>query len=70
MLDALKKLSPKLREAIVLRYFEDLTYREIGEVLDCPTKTAASRVRLAHETLHDLLAPDRELLLETLFSYE
>jgi RNA polymerase sigma-70 factor (ECF subfamily) len=48
---ALGRLSPKLREAVVLRYFENLTYPEIGEILKCPIKTIQSRVRLAHTEL-------------------
>lgn len=70
VLQALRQLSPKLREAVVLRYFDGLTYREMAGVLQCPQKTAESRVRLAHETLYDLLAGQRESLLESLFTYD
>jgi RNA polymerase sigma-70 factor, ECF subfamily len=52
---AVGRLSPKLREAVVLRYFENLTYSEIGQILDCPMKTIQSRVRLAHKELEKLL---------------
>jgi RNA polymerase sigma-70 factor (ECF subfamily) len=52
---ALRQLSPKLRETAVLRYYEGLTYREIGQILDIPTKTAESRMRLAHKALKQLL---------------
>jgi len=52
---ALGRLSPKLREAVVLRYFENLTYPEIGQILNCPMKTIQSRVRLAHKKLKLLL---------------
>ena len=48
---ALGQLSPKLREAVILRYFENLTFPEIGQVLNCPMKTIQSRVRLAHKEL-------------------
>jgi RNA polymerase sigma-70 factor, ECF subfamily len=51
----LQTLSPKLRETAVLRYYEGLTYAEIGEILDIPTKTAESRMRLAHNALRDRL---------------
>ncbi len=61
--EALRDLSPKLREAVVLRYFDGLTYREMAEVLHCPQKTAESRVRLAHEALYELLAGQREVLV-------
>jgi RNA polymerase sigma-70 factor, ECF subfamily len=52
---SLQQLSAKLRETAVLRYYEGLTYTEIGEVLNIPAKTAESRMRLAHSTLRDLL---------------
>ena len=52
---ALAGLNPRLREAIVLRYGHGLTYREIAEVMDCPQKTAESRVRLAHDALRGVL---------------
>jgi len=52
---ALGRLSPKLREAVILRYFENLTFQEIGQILNCPMKTIQSRVRLAHKELAKLL---------------
>lgn len=48
---AVQNLSPTLREAIVLRYWNQHTYQEIGEIVNCPMKTAQSRVRLAHQKL-------------------
>jgi RNA polymerase sigma-70 factor (ECF subfamily) len=54
--EALKQLSPKLRETAVLRYYENLSYPEIGTILDIPTKTAESRMRLAHAALREILA--------------
>lgn len=55
---ALKQLSPKLRETALLRYYEGLTYGEIGDIVGVPAKTAESRMRLAHQEL-------KKLLLET-----
>ena len=52
---ALNELSPKLRETAVLRYYDGFSYKEIGAVLDIPTKTAESRMRLAHKALRELL---------------
>lgn len=54
---ALDQLSPKLREAVVLRYWSGHTYQEMAHILGCPLPTAQSRVRLAYERLRDLLAP-------------
>jgi len=54
--DAVRELSPKLREVAVLRYYGGLTYGEIGQVLGIPSKTAESRMRLAHKTLRERLS--------------
>jgi RNA polymerase sigma-70 factor (ECF subfamily) len=53
---ALGQLSPKLRETAVLRYYEGLTYAEIGQILAIPAKTVESRMRLAHKDLRSQLA--------------
>jgi len=56
--DALSSLSPKFRETAVLRYYDGLTYAEIGRVLSIPAKTAESRMRLAHKSLRKILTKD------------
>lgn len=61
---ALRRLAPRLREAVVLRYGHGLTYREIAEIMNCPQKTAESRVRLAHDALRGLLPGGYGLLEE------
>ncbi|GAB1422638.1 sigma-70 family RNA polymerase sigma factor [Anaerolineales bacterium] len=66
---ALVELSPRLREAIVLRYGQGLTYREIAEIMACPQKTAESRVRLGQEKLKQVLSPVGKSILEELLSY-
>lgn len=53
--EALGRLSDKLREAAILRYYSGLQYSEIGKILGIPAKTAESRVRLAHKALRDYL---------------
>jgi RNA polymerase sigma-70 factor (ECF subfamily) len=53
--EALNQLTPKLRETAVLRYYEGLSYNEIGQILSIPPKTAESRMRLAHKALRELL---------------
>jgi RNA polymerase sigma-70 factor (ECF subfamily) len=42
---ALRLLPPPLRQAVVLRVLEELSFRELAEVLGVPLQTAASRVR-------------------------
>jgi RNA polymerase sigma-70 factor (ECF subfamily) len=63
---ALARLSPQLREAIVLRYGHGLVYREMAEVMGCPQKTAESRVRVAQKQLRHLLRYHGPSLLEEL----
>ena len=63
--NALGALSPKLRETAILRYYEGMTYGQIGEVLKIPAKTAESRMRLAHKALRKILSSEldnRELV--------
>jgi RNA polymerase sigma-70 factor (ECF subfamily) len=57
---ALGKLSPKLRETAVLRYFHGLQYKEIGEILGISPKTAESRMRLAHQKLREIIPGEYE----------
>lgn len=54
---AVQNLSPQLREAILLRYWADHTYQEMAVILNCPLRTAQSRVRLAYDKLRAVLAP-------------
>ncbi len=65
---ALATLSPRLREAVALRYGQGLTYREMAEIIGCPQKTAESRVRLAHEQLRKAMSAADHALLAELWS--
>ncbi len=58
---ALGRLSPKLRETAILRYYEGFSYREIGQILSIPQKTAESRMRLAHESLRKTLQKEETI---------
>ena len=48
---AVRELSPQRRMAIFLRYFADLSYAEIGEVLGIAEGTVAATLSKAHEQL-------------------
>lgn len=48
---AVERLSPKLRIAVLLRYFEDLSYDEIATALAVTPGTVASRLSRAHAIL-------------------
>ena len=52
---AVARLSPKLGEVVVLRYLQDLSYEEVGEILELPPGTVKSRLNRAHEALRELL---------------
>ena len=56
--EAVQSLSPRLREAVLLRYWAGHTYREMADILSCPVPTAQSRVRLAFQRLRADLAPE------------
>ncbi len=51
----LERLGEKQRTALVLRYFEGLTFAEIAETLGCPVGTAASRVGEGLATLRKVV---------------
>ena len=52
---ALQQLPPEYREAVVLRFMEDLSYDEIAQIQGVALGTAKSRVFRAKEQLADLL---------------
>jgi RNA polymerase sigma-70 factor, ECF subfamily len=53
---ALQKLSPELREAVILRDLQDMDYREIADVLKIPEGTVKSRINRGRTELARLLA--------------
>ncbi|WP_119072279.1 RNA polymerase sigma factor [Aggregatilinea lenta] len=59
LLTALDQLSPKLREAIVLRFYADCTYKEMGDIMGCSLNTARSRLRLAIDKLRAQLGEEQ-----------
>ena len=42
--DAIGRLDPDRRAVLVLRYYDDLTYEQIAEVIGCPVGTVRSRL--------------------------
>ena len=51
----LQKLSPDLREAVILRDLQEMEYREIADVLDIPEGTVKSRINRGRAELARLL---------------
>ena len=67
---ALQRLSPELRETVILRDLEELEYREIAQVLDVPEGTVKSRLNRGRAELarvlkrnvgHALACPPKEV---------
>jgi RNA polymerase sigma factor (sigma-70 family) len=57
MWDALAGLRPERRAAIVLRFYEDLSYDEIAKIMGCHTATARTRTHRAVADLRKELDP-------------
>jgi RNA polymerase sigma-70 factor (ECF subfamily) len=53
---AISQLPPEFREIILLREFEELSYQEIADVLNCPIRTVMSRLGRARSKLRLLLS--------------
>ncbi len=53
---AIQELKPKFRIAILLKYFDDLSYEEMASVLQISKGTVASRLNRAHRMLSEKLA--------------
>lgn len=53
--EALQKLSPELREAVILRDLQDMDYKEIAVVLKVPEGTVKSRINRGRGELARLL---------------
>ena len=53
--EALQKLSPELREAVILRDLQDMDYREIAAALKVPEGTVKSRINRGRTELARLL---------------
>ena len=55
---ALLQLSPRVRTAVVLRYFDDLSEVETARLMGCSPATVNNHVSRGLATLRTLLMPD------------
>jgi len=53
--DAIAELSPEHRGVVELTYFNDLSYREIAEIMECPVDTVKTRMFYARRHLRKRL---------------
>jgi RNA polymerase sigma-70 factor (ECF subfamily) len=54
---AIDQLTPDLREALILRVYDGLSYNEIAEVTDTKLATVKVRIHRAKQKLYELLTP-------------
>ncbi len=57
---ALARLSPRLREVVVLRFYSGLTYKETAEALKIPVGTAKSRLNFALTKMRDFIQEEKK----------
>jgi RNA polymerase sigma-70 factor (ECF subfamily) len=57
---ALKQLSPDLREAVALVYFEEMNHREAADAMGCAETTVSWRIFRAKSALKKLLGSKQE----------
>jgi len=62
---ALERLSARDREIIVLRHYQDLSYKDIAAAISIPEGTVMSRLFHARKRLRALLASQVEDLVGT-----
>jgi RNA polymerase sigma-70 factor (ECF subfamily) len=51
-------MGERYRDVLVLRYLEDKSYRDIGDILRMPPGTVATLIRRGLARLQELLVPD------------
>lgn len=58
----LDRLEPKYREPIILYYFEELSYKEIADVMQTPISTVGIRIKRAKEKLKSIYEKSKHKL--------
>jgi RNA polymerase sigma-70 factor (ECF subfamily) len=53
--EVLERLNDTTREMILLRYFGELTFKELAELFDCPIGTVLARVHRGLKTLRETI---------------
>jgi len=59
LIKALSTLSEDERQVVHLRLKEDLSFKEIAEIMDCPLNTATGRMHTAKKKLTQLMVKER-----------
>ena len=58
--EVIQELSPKYRQLIELRYFEELSYEEIADKLDLPLGTVKAQLFRAKDMLYNLMKATKD----------
>jgi RNA polymerase sigma-70 factor (ECF subfamily) len=58
---ALMSLTPELRSVVVLRHVMNMSYQDMGEILQVPEKTVKSRLYSARQLLREQLQPQEAM---------
>lgn len=58
--EVIQQLSPKYRQLIELRYFDELSYEEIAEQLDLPLGTVKAQLFRAKDMLYNLMKTTKD----------
>ena len=59
--EAIEELPPHARATLILREYEQLSYKEIAEALEIPIGTVMSRLNYARKALRKILVEERQL---------
>jgi len=70
ILASMDALTEDHREILILRYYDDLSYTEIADVLDVKVGTVMSRLSRARSRLGEILGADHPLVREILVPQE
>ena len=62
ILGLMESLSPKIREAIILRFWAGHTFKDMAMIMGCPLSTAQSRVRLGLEQIGEKMLTDENMI--------
>ncbi|MBQ9519657.1 MAG: RNA polymerase sigma factor [Firmicutes bacterium] len=61
LLNCINTLKPKLRSTVILFYYNDLSIKEISQIMQCPQGTVKSRLNTAKKELKKIIEKEKLL---------